>query len=368
MDMDPISKSGREFAQALDPNCDFETPYTFYYDETNNIRKYHNANGCLNYQGDSNFILGGIVFEEEPELEDFFANLNLQDNIKDVKFKHIAKGDYFTCLKSIRLNQIFTFLAEADFYIHYHAINLFYFALVDILDSALASGDHMYGFEDILALKDIFYMAAMSRKDEFVEVFHHFGYPNVPEDKLDKFVYHMCKQIKPFKQHKKGIEAIVQLLMGAAANNDMPFIVHETDNILIESFAPFYQRPLYAFHTSEHYFDHEFEIEEEFLEIPLKLGSKNLYQNCHFLDSKKGRLIQLSDIVVGLIGKLYEYINTTEPQRISREYNSLADKQRECYRLVSTVINRSLEKNSAFVYNTISNGQRECWRKALSYS
>lgn len=368
MDIEPISRSGREFALALDSSCDFETPYTFYYDETNNIRKYHNENGCLNYQGDSNFVLGGIVFEEEPVLEGFFASLGLQDNIEDVKFKHIAKGDYFTCLKSRRLKQLLTFLNESDFYIHYHAVNFFYFALVDILDSALASCDHAYGFEDILALKDIFYMAAMSRKDIFVEVFHHFSYPNVPEDKLDKFVYHMCKQIKPFKQHKKGIEAIIKLLTEAAADNDMPFIVHEMDNILIESFAPFYQRPLSAFHTSEHYFDHELEIEEEFLEVPLMFGSSNLYANCHFLDSEKGRLIQLSDIVVGLIGKLYEYINTTESQRVSSEYNSLTDKQRECYRLVSKVINRSLGKNPAFVYNTISNGQRECWRKVLSYT
>jgi len=368
MDTESTIRLGQELAQAMDPNCDFEARYTFYYDETNNIRKYHNKTGTLNYSGDSNFVLGGIVFTAPPQLSDFFASLNLDKNIAEVKFKHIAKGDYFTCLKSPKLSKLLSFLIGADFFIHYHSINLFYWALVDIVDSAIVGSGRLYEPNDILALKDIFHRAATHRKEKMLETFYYFSYPNVPNNELKNFSYHICKHLKAYKQHKAGVEEMIRILTEASACGDLPFIVHETDNVFIDSFSPFYRHPVFMFRSSEHYFDHELEIEEDFQQVPLMFGSENLYSNCQFVGSENNLTVQLSDIVVGLMGKLYEYINTTELKNVQNEFKVLNEHQQNNYRLVAKIINRSIDENSAFVLNTISNEQREIWRKILSYS
>lgn len=77
--------------------------YTFYYDETNNGRKFHLADGRFNISIDQNFILGGIVYEGQSndiEPTELFQRLDLQKTINEVKFKHIASGDFINVLKS----------------------------------------------------------------------------------------------------------------------------------------------------------------------------------------------------------------------------------------------------------------------------
>ena len=84
----------------------------FYYDETNNIRKFYLDNNKNNYinSEDNPFILGGIAIEQslleterfKQSLQDLFKKWGIQTTQKEVKFKHIAKGD-FCVLMSIFL-------------------------------------------------------------------------------------------------------------------------------------------------------------------------------------------------------------------------------------------------------------------------
>ncbi len=64
----------RKSIKVLNPNIDIDSPYTFYYDETNNIKKF-----CLKNEEDfnnsfnSNFVLGGVLFEgNKPQLPNIF--------------------------------------------------------------------------------------------------------------------------------------------------------------------------------------------------------------------------------------------------------------------------------------------------------
>ena len=73
----------RTMTKMLAQTADFESFFTFYYDETNNIRKFYLRETDFNYSFTSNFILGGLVYEGvQPDIQILFKKLNLQSNIK----------------------------------------------------------------------------------------------------------------------------------------------------------------------------------------------------------------------------------------------------------------------------------------------
>lgn len=51
----------RKVTKMLSPTADFESEFTFYYDETNNIKKFYVRETDFNYTYTSNFVLGGLV-------------------------------------------------------------------------------------------------------------------------------------------------------------------------------------------------------------------------------------------------------------------------------------------------------------------
>ena len=125
-----ISKNRRK-TKMQEPTADFDSYFTFYYDETNNIRKFHvrekEGNIDFNYSFNSNFVLGGLVYEgTQPDIKPLFDRLNLQKNITDVKLNHIAKGEFLDCLKSEKLNIFLKCLLDNDLYINYSSINILY--------------------------------------------------------------------------------------------------------------------------------------------------------------------------------------------------------------------------------------------------
>lgn len=53
----------REYAKLFAPTADFDEAYTFYYDETNNIKKFYLREFDFNAIFTENFILGGLVHQ-----------------------------------------------------------------------------------------------------------------------------------------------------------------------------------------------------------------------------------------------------------------------------------------------------------------
>ncbi|HGE5982535.1 TPA: hypothetical protein ACGGSI_003464, partial [Vibrio cholerae] len=92
--------------------------YTFYYDETNNIRKLYLKDSGFNVNKTDNFILAGILHRGLNTGSDYstlFKKLNLQKSAKELKLKHIAKGDFLDMLKSDKILIILNWLIENKF-------------------------------------------------------------------------------------------------------------------------------------------------------------------------------------------------------------------------------------------------------------
>lgn len=349
----------REATKMLAPTADFDASYTYYYDETNNIKKFYVRENDFNTTFTANFILGGLVHEgNTPNVQGLIDSFKLQKNTKEVKFKHIAHGDFLDCLKSEKLKLFLQFLNDNNLYVHYSSLNILYWAIVDIVDSAIANSDAAMQLGPIFAnhLKNDLYKLSRLEIDSVIELFYNYEYPNIKSDKVVSFIEDLTSLFDEYidtSEFHFGLESLRQILKEAKRNGDLPFVMDEDDYILLKDLSQFYLRPIYLFKNSTHILDNEDSIIEIFQDFRI-LDNNVEIKNYSFVDSPSNSLVQLSDVFVGFMGKFKNYINTHTIEQISDDLNKLSNIQGSNLDLLISVIDKSENKNLGFIHNTDS--------------
>ncbi|MDP3662889.1 MAG: hypothetical protein U1D41_00445 [Nitrosomonas sp.] len=66
----------------------------FYYDETNNYRKFHFKSGRLNIEDAGEFLLGGVVVDQgcSIDISQLKKEISLDKSANELKFKHKSRG------------------------------------------------------------------------------------------------------------------------------------------------------------------------------------------------------------------------------------------------------------------------------------
>lgn len=346
----------RELTKMIAPGADFDGIYTFYYDETNNIRKFYVREFDFNSICTKNFILGGLVhMGPAPSVQGLIDSFGLQSSVNEVKFKHIAKGGFLDCLKSAKLNLFMKFLAGSDLYIHYSSLNIFYWSIVDIVDSALALSEagQQLGLPFANTMKNDLYKLARMEIGSVIALFRKYGYPNIKPDDVVSFIEDLGELFEDYIDDMEfhfGLESLRQLLKEAKKKGELSFIMDEEDFTLIKDFSHFYLRPVYLFKNSTHIFDNEYSISELLSKFKILDGYQEIL-NYSFVDSQANQLTQLSDVVVGLFGKMYSYLNTNDRAKIHADFNGLNSTQGKNIDLLLSLIDRSHDKNIGFLHS-----------------
>src|SRR5690606_20902140 len=112
-------------------------------------------------------------------------------------------------------------------------------------------------------------------------------------------------------------------------------------------------RPIYTFSKATHIFDEEDFISPLVSDFQIMDGVSEL-KNYSFIDSSSNSLVQLSDVVVGLMGKLGFYLNSTDRAQIHSDFQALNKKQAANIDLLFELIDRSHDKNMAFLHSVDS--------------
>lgn len=341
------------------PTADFDSSFTFYYDETNNIKKFYVRENDFNYTFTANFVLGGLVLEGNvPDVQPLIDSFKLQKTATEVKFKHIAKGTFLDCLKSDKLTLFLDFTLNSNLYVHYSSLNILYWAIVDIVDSAVANLEAALkaGPQFINHLKNELYKLSRLEIDSVIELFYRFEYPNIKKEKVIPFIEALTSLFDDYIETEEfhfGLESLRQILKEAKKKGSLPFIMDEDDYILLKDLSQFYLRPIYLFKNSIHVFDNEDSISETLKGYKI-LDREDEINNYSFVDSQANQLIQLSDVFIGLMGKLTKYINTSSREKIENDFNSLSNIQETNIDLLIDVIDKSHNKNIGFIHSTDS--------------
>lgn len=346
----------------------------FYYDETNNIRKFYLTDDKNNYMNsESNlFILGGIAIDPlllenihfETSLHALFKKWGVQATQKEVKFKHIANGDFLTILKSKKLNYLFEFLSEKNIFIHMFVLDVIHWSLIDIIESTNAFNVckrflciDEYIFYEIKSL--LTEVARTFKKDFFRELFE-LGYPAVRDKKYDficflkKYLYKytLLIEYKDPNIHPLFIYVLLKIFDEFERNDKVSdafcFLEGELPHRLIEYFDNFYLFAIKQFPSSSHFFDEEKNVEKG-LEI-----YRSKYSNYKFIKSESDKLIQLSDIVVGFFRCLFDYLSSIDYINIERNYENLSCEQRKSLKTFFEVYEKSVNEDVRMVIFTWS--------------
>lgn len=352
-------EAANQFAQLLNPRVDFATPYVFFYDETNNIKTFYVRENDFNYTFTANFVLGGVLHEGAVlDVQPLIDSFKLQKTAKEVKFKHIAFGDFLDCLKSQKLNLFFRFLKESDLYVHYSSINILYWSVVDIVDSAIMNSDAAMqlgpGFNN--QMKNDLYKLCRLEIDAVVQLFYAFEYPNVKPEKIGDFIEalsNLFEEYLPLQEFHFGLESLRQILKESKKKGELAFVMDEKNHVLLADLTHFYLRPIYTFKNSTHIFDNEDSIREALNEYRM-LDKGVEFKNYSFVDSQDSQLTQLSDIFIGFMGKYTQYRNTHTMEEIKADIYSFSGLQLENMKLFIDIINKSDHKNPAFLHATDS--------------
>jgi hypothetical protein len=209
----------------------------------------------------------------------------------------------------------------------------------------------MLGPQFANTMRDDLYKLSRLEIDSIIALFHKFEYPNIKKDSIPLFIKELSDLFEKYIDDPEfhfGLESLRQILKESRKKGELPFVMDEEDFILIKDFSQFYLQPIYMFKNSTHIFDNEDSIAEVMKGYKILDGSSEI-KNYSFVDSQTSQLTQLSDVLVGLMGKLSGYINTSSRGTIEADFHSLTSIQGENIDLFLDLINKSHNKNIGFL-------------------
>lgn len=336
-----------------------DDPYVFYYDETNNDRRLHVTENGLNVPNPGCFVLGGIACRgaSPPPLDllSLRQAVRLQPNATEMKLKHLGKGEFVELIDQPKVGVFLDWIVDQpELFIHYIALDPLYWATVDIIDSILASEKAATLFAVHRQLKDDLFAVLSSDIGDMASLFHRFSYPDVgsryPEF-LEKVRYRLDRRRSKLSDASHRMLRGV-LDMGLKAGS-LPFLEDEKPNTLIDSLVHLFIERFALFKNASHVFDIEETIRERLEAFSFYDGETKL-AHFRFSDSKAEAGVQVSDALVGLLGKMITYASRTEPSQVQGDMRGLSDRQKHAVRQLNVLIERSDAITPAAFNNVIS--------------
>lgn len=332
--------------------------YTFYYDETNNIRRLHITDKGFNVGDPMCFVLGGVVHRGATrplDVDGLKQKIRLQVTAKELKLAHLGKGGILQLLASPKIRLFLDWLIEEGLFVHYFALDPLYWSIVDIIDSIVTHDTlaHLQQFNR--DLKDSLFTVLAEDMDDVAALFHRFGYPNVEPASRRLFLNELLCRVKDREDLLEGFNfhLLKGVLEASVSIESLIYLEDQTPYALINSFTEFYINRICLFKNSRHLLDVEEVVKTRMRGMSFRDGNKDL-DNFLFVDSQNEFGVQVSDALVGLLGKLFSYITRTNHAQIIQDRNALTATQLETLDKLNALLDRSADEAVAFLEQVIS--------------
>lgn len=336
-----------------------DVAYTIYFDETNNIAKLRLNAGKLNVSDSACFALGGLAMvgtKQEPTLADLTALFGVTSSVDELKRRHLGKGDFTAILASEKVKKFLDWLLSQDYYLHYQIVDPLYWGLVDIIDNVVMELD--------APMENKFFFGQNGKADLHRVVQHNlpateaifarFDYPNVTPANSFNFYGALTELV----QTSECLEPYQQMMLGGILEMGMKLVPSgllggEDPDTLLSSFDKFYAERIMLFKNATIIFDNETRISES-LAGPAYEAMIGQHKNYHFSDSKTNTYIQLSDLIIGIIGKYFSFLNTHETHEVEQFLCNISAVQQHNLANLKRLIDRSDAQCNAFYHYVIS--------------
>ena len=351
----------KESISALTGLLPFNQKFTFFYDETGNCRKFSltkngvNSLDALKY----NFILGGVAYEGDVNNADFEKLkqvLHFQKNQKELKFKHLYKNnkDFLSFMNKTYVTDFLQWIYESELYIHYSTLNNLYYSIVDIVDSLFGIDQSFdLGINFIFQIKDALYNFVIEHTEEIIDLFIRYSYPNISDCK--NFCGELCDLIYTYNNEDEFnpgffLEMLRQMLKQAGKENSLIFVQDNEPFILIEEYYLFYLERCEILSKSTHIFDEELTVQEKIKDVNLIECGEKINNYC-FVKSHENNYVQVSDLIVGLLSKLFSFLDEHSVSTFLKWRYELTDTQIKNFCMIYYLISKSDDRCKLFLKN-----------------
>ena len=350
--IDPLVSMQQELCDMW--GIDNQTKYVFYYDESNNCRKFwvDDSKQQFNTEHTADFVLAGLVRKVEDKveasLETFRKPLKLQGNVEEIKFKKLyAKGDFLQCVKGKRLFETLSWIDKSPFYIHYTNVNNLFYTLVEIFDSIVKPDEISEFGYDYFKMKSVFYYMFKGKADELQILMFKYKYPNIQREDVEAFCYDLLFLLGSRREMKEEEKFLAGMLTRASKSDELVFLHDNTDYVMQENYAEFYADPIRKYQKSMHIFDEETAV-QDIVNKQMAMG-ENIADNFKFVKSETDIFVQLSDVVAGILGKMFKYINSTSVNQRRKDVEGLSKLQVDNILLIDKLRTEANRKNPGFL-------------------
>jgi len=301
-----------------------------------------------------------------------FSALKASKNLDEVKFVNVATGDFDSCLKSPLIGPMLRWVIDSDLYLHFFNINLEYWSFIDIIDDCLLwclRDDVDFGIKSLDEpdeLKDGLYRVIRMDRPSFLDLMLNFGYPNLA-GKTSEFVEELAMYVRgilvsPAHQCEleevglvESIARLCELLEACSGIDDMTLVQEDEEGVLVDAFTKFFGYTA-AFREKDNLvMDMEARV-KEYLDarsdhIP---GSGNI----KFVDSKTEPLIQLSDVLTGLLARFLQFVDEHSHEFLGEWLGRLNRWQVQNLDLLRQLIDKSDDRDPMLLFRLVSDSEK----------
>ena len=198
------------------------------------------------------------------------------------------------------------------------------------------------------SIKNTFYEMLHGKEKELQNIMFRYEFPNIKKDKISGFISELL-QLFPLRCEQTLEEKFITgMIKRAEQSDELVFLEGNTDYVMQESFEIFYYDGPRKYFNAMHIYDIETEIQAtEKDSVPTYLGEQ--LNNMEYVDSKSNVLIQVSDVIAGIWGKLMIYINNKDNNAIRKDVENLNKTQIENINMLRYLREKSDMYNKGFL-------------------
>jgi hypothetical protein len=127
----------------------------------------------------------------------------------------------------------------------------------------------------------------------------------------------------------------------------------KTDGIAIPGYSSLYCQSIITFPNAQHIFDYGLEVEARITASPIELFGKQV-DNYKFVDSKDEKLVQVSDLAVGISRMWKSFLEANEPDVLGQRYSTVPSNTINALRQFQHILQRSLNTSTDFKWGSAS--------------
>lgn len=368
------SDSHTDFGEMIAAFHGFEIcqePWRLYYDETGNWRSISYRNGKVRDARafERDFILGGIVVTDDAALPELLeGSKKLPAPNGEIKCKSVLGGskDFRKVLGRQETTDFLSLIDRDGVAVHYHAQNNLYYSTVDIIDSLIAMPVHRATVMFERELKNELYFCALQDPIAFLNELSSFGYPNISRSNVRPFCEFLqwvislrqSRECPPEEMEGFFLETLRQMVKTASKEESLVFLEGNKDDSLVDDFSSHYTTTCTLLPNATHIFDEESHVSME-LAGPLS--------NYIFVDSKSEPVVQLADVWVGFLSRLFVFLDDWMRNPFAPDDKHLQSQEIDNLRTAKRLIDRSNDLHRSLISNVGANDTILGRENALSF-